>query len=107
MAPSSIQESHEDGEIHPEKRPHLKKDEDDESEVAEEALGGPTTDFLPKGYYRSPNFVGTVVVSFEQIEICAKTVLIFLVGSLPGQLCVLPWMGSARKHFSFNQRGYR
>jgi hypothetical protein len=30
--------------------------------VAEEALGGTSSD-LPKGYYRSPGFIGTVVVS--------------------------------------------
>jgi hypothetical protein len=32
--------------------------------VAAEALGGHTSD-LPKGYYRSPGFVGTVIVNMS------------------------------------------
>ena len=33
-----------------------------EDEVAAEAIGGTNSD-LPKGYYRSPSFIGTVLVS--------------------------------------------
>jgi hypothetical protein len=34
--------------------------------IAQEALGGTTSD-LPKGYYRSAGFIGTVVVSLAPI----------------------------------------
>lgn len=39
----------------------IAKEHGDEDEVAAEAIGG-TNDDLPKGYYRSASFIGTVTV---------------------------------------------
>jgi hypothetical protein len=40
-----------------------------DDEVAPEAIGGTNAD-LPAGYYRSPSFIGTVIVSTECTGIC-------------------------------------
>jgi hypothetical protein len=47
--------------------PHI--GDEDEDEVAPEAIGGTTAD-LPPGYYHSASFIGTVAVSYERIETC-------------------------------------
>lgn len=42
--------------------PEVTHIDSDEEEVAAEAIGGTNAD-LPPGYYRSPSFVGTIIVS--------------------------------------------
>ena len=46
----------------PTRAPEVTVIDSDEDEVAAEAIGGTNAD-LPPGYYRSPSFIGTIVVS--------------------------------------------
>ena len=42
--------------------PEVTRIDSDDEEVAAEAIGGTNAD-LPPGYYRSPSFIGTIIVS--------------------------------------------
>lgn len=62
--------------------------------IAAEALGGHTGD-LPKGYYRSPGFIGTVAVSHLNHPGAATAILTIYIGNMSCTDFWLPRMGTS------------
>jgi hypothetical protein len=79
----------------------------DEDEVAAEAIGGTNAD-LPPGYYRSPSFIGTIVVRRVSYPLWIALILTSytLVGSMPRQLLNLSRLRAASKYPHDHQSRY-
>jgi hypothetical protein len=88
---------------------HLKKplqsNKDATFDVAKEAIGGNAAE-LGRGYYRSPNFIGSVAVSFT-VHLIHLRYLTLSIGLLSLCLLRISGVGSSGKLSSSNQRRHR
>lgn len=70
--------------------------------VAPEAIGGLYHE-MPAGYYRSPKFIGTVVVSYRILPYVYHH-LTKIVGRLFSPDFWISWLGASSKHTALDQR---